>query len=87
MATSRGDIQDPTGQHANLPGYGFTMGFGIGTQYTATNGVNGVAGNPINGETGWCKGALFMNPKATATGQYLWVNIGTSTSAIWQNIA
>lgn len=88
MATSRDDVQDPTGQRTNIPGQGFMRGFGIGAQYAKTaNTVNNVKGNPINGEVGWAPGATFQNPYATASGQYLWVNIGTVVSATWQNIA
>ncbi len=87
MAVSRDDVADPTGQRTNIPGIGFMRGFGIGAQYQVTaNTINGVKGNPINGEIGWGPGATFQNPYASATGQYLFINIGTFASATWLNI-
>ena len=63
-------------------------GYGTGTQYQVTaNTVNNVAGNPINGEVGWAPGAIFSNPLTAVLGNFLWVNVGTSTSATWLNIA
>lgn len=87
MSTARDDVQDPTGQRTNIPGRGFARGFGIGPQYAVTaNTVNGVAGNPINGEVGWAPGALFQNVLSNVAGNILWLNIGTVASAVWINI-
>lgn len=87
MATSRDDIFDSTGQRSNISGIGFTRGFGIGAQYAVlANVIGGIKGNPINGEVGWAPGAIFQNVYATASGRYLWVNVGTFASASWVNL-
>ncbi|HXJ72657.1 MAG TPA: hypothetical protein VNM37_07380, partial [Candidatus Dormibacteraeota bacterium] len=67
-------------------GRGATRGAGIGTQYTAARSINGIAGNPINGEQGWAPGAIFQNPLTTIIGNFLWVNVGTFASSLWLNI-
>lgn len=82
-AVTRDDVQDPTGQRSNIPGRGFTRGFGIGAQYNTTNSLGGIAGNPINGEVGWAPGAIFQNVLTTIPGNFLWENVGTATSAQW----
>ena len=88
MAVSKDDVQDATGQRTNLSGLGFLRGIGIAARYAVTaNTINNVKGNPIQGEIGYAPGATFQNPYATATGQYLFVNIGTFASANWLNIA
>ncbi len=87
MATSRDDIFDPTGQRSNVPGRGFTRGYGFGKAYFAgTNSIGSIPGNPITGETGWAPGALFINPITTVIGNFLWLNVGTGTSAVWLNL-
>ena len=87
MSTARDDVQDSTGQRTNIPGRGFMRGYGIGPQYQVTaNTVNNIAGNPINGEVGWGKGALFTNCVNPSASNYLWYNSGTNTSATWTNI-
>ncbi len=88
MAVTRDDIQDPTGQRSNMPGRGFLRGFGHGAAYynNTTTTINGIKGNPINGEVGWAKSALFQNDVAPTSGNFLWINTGTNTSATWTNL-
>jgi hypothetical protein len=87
MVVTRDDVQDPTGQRTNIPGRGYMRGFGTGSQYkTGTNSIGGIIGNPIQGEVGYGPGATFQNPLAVATGNYLWLNIGTALSANWINV-
>ncbi len=50
-----------------------------GVTSTATTGV------PTNGVGGFCVGAMFVNFKG-ASGSALYSNIGSNTSATWQNI-
>jgi hypothetical protein len=87
MSTARDDIQDPTGQRSNIPGIGYTRGYGTGVAYqSGTNSISGIAGNPIQGEAGWAPGALFINPLTTIVGNFLWMNDNTALSATWINI-
>jgi hypothetical protein len=80
MAVTRDDIQDPTGCRTLLPGVGFMRGFGpsdiAGSQ---------TVGTPPAGAAGFAPGAIWQNA-AGANGTFLYVNIGTSTSATWLNI-
>lgn len=93
MANTRDDIQDPTGQRSWVPGRGFMRGFGHGAQYynNTTTTINGIKGNPINGEAGYGQGATFQNNVAPTIGNYLWVNtgnngLGTNAGATWTNL-
>jgi hypothetical protein len=85
MSVTRDDVQDSTGQRTNIPGRGFTRGFGTGSNYYLGTGgsIGAIPGNPINGEVGWSPGALFVNPITAIPGNFLWENIGTVLSAQW----
>jgi hypothetical protein len=86
MAVTRDDVQDNTGQRTNVPGRGFLRGIGVGKQYGGANSINGIAGNPIQGEKGYAPGATFQNPYTSVIGNFFWVNTGNRTSANWVNL-
>jgi len=84
------DVSVRVGSRRRLdcPGRGFLRGFGHGAAYRSntTTTINGIAGNPINGETGWAPSATFQNDVNPSLGNYLFVNTGSGTSATWTNI-
>ena len=82
MSATRFDIDSGIDRYMFVNGQGHMIGLPTraGTSSTATTGV------PTNGIAGFAPGALFLNFKG-ASGSALYVNLGTNTSATWQNIA
>lgn len=82
MATSRFDIQSGVDRDMFVAGVGHLRGFPTrpGSSSAATTGV------PTNGIAGFAPSALFQNFKG-GVGTLLYLNVGSSTSAIWLNIA
>lgn len=54
---------------------------------SGTNGkfIDFVHAAPAGGETGFAKGALWINTAASSTTTRLYINTGSNTSATWAN--
>lgn len=82
MAVSSLDLDAAVDRYMNVAGRGRCLGFPFlpGVTSNATTGV------PTNSVQGFAPGALFINVKASGAGPYIYVNIGSFTSASWQAI-